>query len=134
MPRTEPAPPPAAIAVARRRAVLWSAFVLAMLIHLASLYTPSISDTVLFTGADKIAHVALFLIVVTPALLLRFPTPLVISVALAHAGISEMVQQYLIPGRGGSVWDMVADVVGIGAGFLLARALRRVSVRPFARR
>lgn len=133
MPRTETPRSPAPGNPARRRTVLWVAFVVAVLVQLGALYLPSSGSPEFFPQADKVAHVLLFAIVVTPALLLRLPRPLVLSAAIAHAGISEMVQLYWIPGRDGDGWDMVADVVGIGLGVFLAHVWRRFSVRPSSR-
>ncbi len=59
------------------------------------------------------------------ALLARLRTGLVVGVAALHAPVSELIQWTLLPHRDGDVWDAVADLVGVGLGWLLARWLGR---------
>lgn len=39
---------------------------------------------------------------------------------VVHAGVSEVVQEVLIPGRGGDIFDAVADLFGIALGWYVA--------------
>ncbi len=116
-----------------RRTVL----VLAVLLHLAVLYAPTVPDTGVsgVPGADKTAHVAVFALVVAAALWAGLPARVVVPLGLAHAVVSEVVQHAAYPGRSGDVWDVVADVVGVGLGWgavALVRA-RRDARRPSGR-
>ncbi|MCH1884011.1 VanZ family protein [Agrococcus sp. ARC_14] len=108
-----------------RRAV-WIGFALAVLLQLVVLYAPSTPDgTPSIPGADKVIHVAVFLL---PALLgvLAGIRPLPLGVVLvAHAIGSELVQHVLLPERSGDAWDAVADIVGIGLGLALGVAIAR---------
>ncbi len=115
-----------------RRALL----VLALLAHLAVLYAPAVpaSGPVTLPGADKVAHAGVFALVVVAALGARVPARWVVPLALGHAVVSELVQHLLLPGRSGDVWDVVADVVGVGLGWAAATLLnrRRAARRPSA--
>ena len=57
----------------------------------------------------------------------RFVVPLLVVLG-AHAVLSELVQAYLLPERTGDWRDVVADVMGVAAGFALGR--RSSSVAP----
>ncbi|WP_299276211.1 VanZ family protein [uncultured Georgenia sp.] len=112
-----------------RRAVL----VLAVLLHLAVLYAPTVPDAgpTAVPGADKVAHVAVFALVVTAALWAGLPARVVVPLGLGHAVVSEVVQHVAYPGRSGDVWDVVADVVGVGLGWGAVALVRaRRGVRP----
>lgn len=100
---------------------------LALLAHLAVLYAPRVpgGGPVGLPGADKVAHVAVFALVVAAALWAGLPARWVLPLALAHAVVSELVQHTLLPGRSGDVWDSVADVVGVGLGWAVVALLRR---------
>ena len=108
--------------------------VLALVVHVAVLYAPEVPATgaVGVPGADKLAHVAVFALVVALAVKAGFPVRWVVPLALAHAVVSEAVQHLLLPGRSGDPWDVVADVVGVGLGWAAATALsrRRAARRP----
>jgi VanZ family protein len=52
---------------------------------------------------------------------------LVLGVAYA---ITDEVHQSLVPGRLGSVWDVLLDSVGVALGVLLLRRVRHYTLRP----
>ena len=46
---------------------------------------------------------------------------------LLFAGLSEVIQEVLIPGRSGDLWDFVADSCGIIAGIVVWRYCLRIA-------
>ncbi|PYG00518.1 VanZ like family protein [Georgenia satyanarayanai] len=111
-----------------RRAVL----ALALLLHFAALYVPRVpgDGPDLFPGADKVAHVGIFALVVAAALWAGLPARWVVPLALVHAVVSEAVQHVLLPGRSGDPWDALADVVGVALGWAAAALVTRAGRRP----
>ncbi len=110
----------------RRSGRFWiSALGVAVAVQLVAVYSPSGGGAPPFPNADKLGHATIFALPVLFALLARLPTLPVIAVAAAHAPVSELVQWSLLPHRDGDVWDAVADLVGVGLGWLLARWLLR---------
>lgn len=65
-------------------------------------------------GLDKLVHALLFGIPVWLLLRAGLRRLLVLSLAVLHVIVSEVVQYRWIPGRDGDVWDAVADLTGIG--------------------
>jgi VanZ family protein len=95
-----------------------------------------------FPDADKLEHAAGFalpvgLLVLALGLrrLARGRTPsrttlvVVVAVFAAHAVLSEVVQHLFYTGRSGDPRDVLADVVGIALGAVVATALLRRAVR-----
>ncbi|QDB80062.1 VanZ family protein [Georgenia sp. 311] len=103
--------------------------VLALLLHLAVLYAPRVPATgaVGVPGADKVVHVAVFALVVALALWSALPARWVVPLALAHAVGSEVVQHVFLADRSGDPWDVVADILGVGLGWVAGVALSRRS-------
>lgn len=102
-----------------------TALAIALAVQLVVLYAPRGGGAPPFPNADKIAHATIFALPVLFALLARLRTGLVVGVAALHAPVSELIQWTLLPHRDGDVWDAVADLVGVGLGWLLARWLGR---------
>ena len=51
---------------------------------------------------------------------------LTILISIAFGGLTEILQEYLVPGRTGDVIDFLADIIGTGLGaFLFHIFLRR---------
>lgn len=116
------------------RVIRWTAFGLAVAIHLVVLYSPDSGGTPPFAHADKVVHVGVFAIVAVTGVLARLrPVPLG-AVLVAHAVTSEVVQAIVLPGRSGNPWDAVADIVGAALGLLLAASWTRGPHRQPARR
>lgn len=93
-------------------------FILAIAVQLVVLYAPR------GTGgwipySDKVVHVAIFAAVVWAGRRVGVPGVLLAAIFLAHAVVSELVQAELLPGRSGSVTDVLADVVGVALGLAL---------------
>ena len=95
----------------------WVAAIAAVLVQLVGLYAPGSpggEQLIPITGADKVIHALMF---AAPTYLLASLTGrrwLVATVFALHAPVSELVQWRFVPYRDGDVWDLVADLVGIG--------------------
>ena len=97
-------------------------FVGAVVANLALLYLPPPDGASGLPHADKGVHLLAFAAVAWSGLRARVPATWLLPVLALHAGVSELVQDLLIPGRSGDRADVVADLVGILAGSALARA------------
>lgn len=126
--RSEPA---RAAAVARR-----AAFAVAVALQLLVLYLPraQVPGGMDVPGSDKALHVAVFALVMLTGVLAGLPARGLAVVLVAHAGISELVQHLLLPGRTGDLLDAVADLGGIALGWYLASMLDRHLAPAAARR
>lgn len=113
----------------------YAALAVAVTIHLVVLYLPQAPDPggPTIPGLDKLAHVAVFALVVAAALWAGLAAAWVVPVALAHAVVSEAVQHQWLAGRSGDGWDVVADVVGVLLGWAVVARLRRGSPAPSGR-
>ncbi|MGB7962553.1 MAG: hypothetical protein WCF12_06275 [Propionicimonas sp.] len=105
---------------------------LAVAVQLLALYLPGSPDQPLelpfLPGADKVAHAFLFAV---PVYLVGRLTARVGVVAVGfalHAVLSELIQGRIVPYRDADVWDVAADLVGIGLAVVLLK-LRRPSGR-----
>jgi hypothetical protein len=127
-----------------RTALAW----LAVALQMAVLYWPQTPDAVQLgiPHIDKLAHAAVFAAAVwvwtAPIGDLWTSAPqavpvrpwwvpparrpwLVAALFAENAALSEVAQLALLPERSGDVWDVVADLVGIGVGLWLAFTSRR---------
>ena len=100
---------------------------LALAVQLVAVYLPGSPDGGLelpwLPGADKIVHALIF---ASPVYLFGRLTGRVGVVAglfAVHAVLSELVQWRSIPYRDGDVWDVVADLVGIGFAIVAVRRM-----------
>ena len=101
--------------------------VLSLLGHLAVLYWPVVTVVGPVTWSDKVVHVLVFAV---PVVLVGRATrrPLWTTLAFAaHAPVSELTQQLLLPGRSGDLWDVVADLAGVLVGAVALVVSRRAS-------
>lgn len=121
------------------KTVLTLVFLVALVLNFFGLYSPtSLEPPALdIPGLDKIGHAVSFAALVAPALWLGWAPLWVLLVTVAHAGFSELLQLYLLPGRMGDPWDFLADCLGILAGLAIAltvtsaiRARDRAAGRP----
>lgn len=97
-------------------------FAVAVAANLVLLYWPRPDGGAGLPHVDKIVHVAAFMAVAWSGLRARVPASWLLPLLALHAGISEIVQDRLVPGRSGEGADVLADLVGILAGTALARA------------
>lgn len=69
---------------------------------------------------DKAKHVFAFLVLaLCISLFWRASRPFVAATLIVYGVAIELVQLF-VPGRSASVWDVLADVIGIACGLLLA--------------
>ena len=92
-----------------------------------ALYLPKVPSSESDLPLDKVAHVVMFAVVTGVAVWAGIAWKWVVAVMLAQAVISELVQGYLLAGRGSDPWDFVADLVGIGLGLLAAHLVLRTT-------
>ncbi|MDO4607429.1 MAG: hypothetical protein Q4B12_08935 [Bowdeniella nasicola] len=76
-------------------------------------------------GSDKAVHATLFAAATFTGICAGLRPAVVIGTQLALAPATEVAQGTVIPRRGGSAKDVVADVVGIALGATAALLLRR---------
>ena len=106
----------------------------AVVVQLVVLYAPEGGGPPPFPQADKVVHVTVFLVPVALAVLAGFRPWAVAAVFAAHAVLSEAVQAVFLPHRSGNPGDVVADLVGIALGLLVARLVQGALRRPGADR
>ncbi len=101
-----------------------TAFAAVVVLSLVVLFAPRTPSEQGIPNLDKVVHAGLFaLLAVTTRW--RFGDRLAwLTVVIAYAGVSELIQYVTLPGRDGDVRDFLADAVGALLGWLL---LRRVS-------
>lgn len=96
---------------------------LVVALHLYVLYVPQAPGESPFPHSDKAIHVIVFAAPVFLAISLGFAQRWVAAVGAGHAVVSEMVQHVALPDRSGDIWDVAADLVGVGLGVLCARVV-----------
>ena len=97
-------------------------FVAAVVVNLGLLYWPRTVSPGGPPHLDKAVHLLAFAAVAWSGLRARIPARWLLPVLALHAGVSEVVQDRLLPRRTGDPADVVADLIGILAGAALARA------------
>jgi len=87
-----------------------------LVVQLVALYVPqSPGPPSPVPHGDKLVHALVFgAPVLVAGLALRRWWRSVTLVCAAHAPVSEVIQHVALSGRSGEVWDVVADLVGIG--------------------
>ena len=87
------------------------------------LFTPRTGGDGLFPGADKVVHAVLFGLLAATTRWRFGPTAAGFAAVVTYAVGSEVVQGVLLASRSGDAYDVVADLLGAVAGWLLARRL-----------
>ncbi|MCM3554160.1 VanZ family protein [Janibacter melonis] len=105
----------------------------AVLVQLVVLYDPSPAGGGDIPFADKVVHALVFGMPVALAGWAGLRWVWVAAVVAVHAPVSEIVQGLALPARSGDPFDVVADLVGVVLGALVARRLSRVSGAPSRR-
>ncbi|HSK33947.1 MAG TPA: hypothetical protein VK903_10715, partial [Propionicimonas sp.] len=107
-----------------RRAVLRVLAIAFLIVQLVAVYLPGTPDGGLelpwLPGADKVVHGLIFAIPVYLFARLSGRVGLVAGLFAVHAVVSELIQWRFVPYRDGDVWDVVADLLGIGVAALAA--------------
>lgn len=110
--------------------VIWAVYSLALLG--GSLLPGKSVPSVVLLGWDKLAHAVAFfgLGLITASIAIKRPSwPwIVMGYGLAAAVLSEVLQLF-VPGRTCSVWDVVADMVGIAASIVVAKVWEKHQLR-----
>ena len=101
----------------------------AVLLSLVVLFSP---DSRVPSGIeinDKVVHAALFLLLAVAGVVAGLPLRALAFGLVLYAGVSEVLQAVLPIDRDGSVFDALADVLGVAAGLAaMALVLRRQKV------
>lgn len=122
----------------RKRFIIWAPiFWLALIWTVSSIPAQKLSSAKVLS-IDKVAHIAQYLVLallVNRALwLLQVKSnlvPWIYLLLLLSAGLDEW-HQHLIPRRSVSVWDFVANGIGLGIGFSLVWISRDRSSKPLS--
>jgi len=109
---------------APRRALDRALFGVAIAISAFVLLWPSAPGVPLFPYSDKIVHALVFAALAWTGRRAGLPVMGLGVGLLVYAVGSEVVQHTLLPGRSGDLTDVVADLVGVALGLVLARHLR----------
>lgn len=111
-----------------------AAFAAAVLANLVLLYFPRAVNGGGVPHLDKVTHVLAFAVVAWTGLRAGVPARWLLPVLAVHAVLSEVVQAVVLDSRRGDVADAVADLLGVLAGTLAARASWRDAREPAGRR
>ena len=105
----------------------WKSIVVCVsILYLSVLYTPTINVS-LFSGADKVIHLLMYLILgatLTWDSVVKNPSALKLYLVallfpMVFGGAMELIQHMWIPQRAGDIWDIVANCLGVLIGFRL---------------
>jgi VanZ family protein len=92
------------------------AFAVAVLVSLAVLFAPASEVPVAPPGVDKVVHVAVFLALALTGRWAGVRPGVLGALLVAYGAVSEVVQAVTPLERSGSVYDLVADAVGVALG------------------
>lgn len=106
---------------------------LAMLAVLGLALKPNSPSLELFPEADKVRHVAAFIVLWLIGALARLTPAWALALALLGFGLCIEVLQSFTPTREASLADLAADAVGIAIGWLVSRRDQTALVRLAAR-
>lgn len=107
-------------------------FAVAVIAQLWMLYSPEgVGAGWAPPGSDKVVHALMFAIPVVLGGLAGLSMRVIVPVLVVHAPVSELIQHFVLPGRSGDPWDVVADLTGVLIGWLVLRhVLQRGARRP----
>lgn len=94
----------------------------AVAVNLVILFWPRAPGTADVPGLDKVVHLATFGSLAFTGLWAGLGARWWLPLVAVHAVESELVQAFLLPHRDGDVRDVLADLAGVVAGAVLARA------------
>ncbi len=98
------------------------ALAVAVAVNLVILFWPRPASPGGLPGLDKVVHLATFGSLALTGLRSGLPARWLLPVLAVHAAASEVAQGLLLSRRSGDPADVVADLVGVLAGTLFARA------------
>jgi VanZ family protein len=93
-----------------------------VVVNLVILFWPRAPSETAVPGLDKVVHLATFGSLAFAGLWAGLTARWWLPLLGVHAVTSELVQAYLLPHRDGDVRDVLADLAGVVAGAVLARA------------
>lgn len=102
----------------RWRTAAWVLFALACAANLYGLFAPSQPGPGLPGGLDKVAHAASFASIMITGMFAGIRAVPLAIVLTVHAIGSELLQGWLLADRAADPWDVVADLVGVGLGWV----------------
>jgi hypothetical protein len=85
----------------------------ALTVQLVLLYWPRAVSPAAGLPWDKLVHALIFGVVYAAGVRAGIPWRLWFVVSLVHAGVSEVLQDTLLPRRSGDPYDAAADAVGV---------------------
>lgn len=85
-------------------------------------------------NSDKVVHALLFAALAITARAAGIGWRAAAAWILAYAALSEVLQATLPINRGGSLWDWVADAVGLAVGLLAYESITRARAQLSSRR
>ncbi len=125
MPSPQPGPPVAGPAPrVAGGAATWT-LAGAVLLSVYVLFVPQPPGAPVFPYADKVVHLAVFALLAAAVRWRCGPAWTGALAVAAYAGLSEGVQALALPTRSGDLLDVLADLLGGGLGWELARRARR---------
>lgn len=110
-----------------RWAILWGILIF-VLTGLPGSVLPKLPSYFDLFQPDKLVHIVVFAVMSlllffsfrkpgTPVYVQRHPFLIAFLVSLFIAGTTELLQEFLIPMRTGSIWDFIANMAGCLAGW-----------------
>ncbi len=100
-------------------------FALVVVLSLVVLFSPASEVPSGIQINDKVVHASLFLALAATGIVARLPVRALALGLVLYAGASEVLQAVLPIDRDGSVWDALADVLGVALGLTAALVVRR---------
>ncbi|MFV0252304.1 MAG: hypothetical protein ACK5H2_03100 [Beutenbergiaceae bacterium] len=94
-----------------------SLFLAACALNIYALYAPRIPGPDGVPGVDKVAHIAIFALVMVTGMAAGIGLRTLLVALLLQTLASEVSQHLFVSGRTGDVWDAAADLAGIGLGW-----------------
>ena len=98
---------------------------MAVVLSLVVLFAPRGVGAPVFPGADKVVHLLLFAALAATTRWRFGPVWAALGAVAGYAVLSEVVQARLLAERSGDAYDVLADLLGTAAGWLLGRRLGR---------
>ena len=95
------------------------AFGVALALQLIAVYSPQGLAGPGIPGLDKVVHVSIFFAPALALLMMRIRARWALGILALHAPVSELVQHFFLAHRSGDVFDALADLSGVGLGWLV---------------
>lgn len=116
--------------------LLWT-MLIALLTLIPGNYIPKVTTFLDWLGPDKLVHLFIFgvyayLLIVgfskqKPGLFTSKNAVLsALSIGMVFALFTEVMQRFVIPGRNGSYYDFLADLLGLALGYMIWSIVRRI--------